>query len=418
MGKKFYFGMHSPYSLQDDGWPNSGEVMRDFRETMGMSAANLGMLYGEATQANRQPVSARRIQQMEANNDVPADIERRRVLAELLNIPTYLFGLAALVDVSMQPDAQPLSPSKAVSLDLTEYKDYLTFGWGQHYSTTADPLLSRIRARIGNLTTFAGNTEGEQARQAKELLCIYHYLVIDIARDQRAYSAAFNHINNVVELAQDLDRNDILATVMLRSGLTNYEKGQFGAASFNINQALALVDHTPPQLKGYILQTAGLLLSTTARTEQERTFALTTMDEAYKIIRKGGLEEDESYMKLSEGWYYHTRAKALIAQNKPKDAMSFIGLAENVIGPEQARRHIYVEINQAFTYLALGYHPVAVSTAMHILEIADVIHSKHAVRRIDELYNQIQESPYYQHPDVAELRLQLYRLKAKLGKDE
>ncbi len=212
--------------------------------------------------------------QMEANNDVPADIERRRVLAELLNIPTYLFGLAALGEVSIQPETHPPSTAKVGFLDLTEYKDYLSYSWAQHYSTTADPLVSRLRARIGNLASFADDAQGDQATQAKELLCVYHYLVIDISRDQQSYPAAFNHINNVVELAQDMDRDDILATAMLRSGLTNFEKSQFGAASFNIHQALALVEHTPPQLRGYILQTAGLLLSRTARTDQERTFAL------------------------------------------------------------------------------------------------------------------------------------------------
>src|SRR5258707_14522382 len=103
MKNKFYFGTYGPYSLQPDGWPNAGEVMRDFREALGMSAADLGTLYGEATQPHRLPVSARRIQQMEANNEVPVDIERRRVVAELLNIPAYLFGLAALGEVSLQP---------------------------------------------------------------------------------------------------------------------------------------------------------------------------------------------------------------------------------------------------------------------------------------------------------------------------
>ena len=416
MEKKFYFGIYGPYSLQDDGWPNAGVVMRDFREMLGMSAASLGVLYGEATQSHHLPISARRIQQMEANNDVPTDIDRRRVLAQLLNIPPYLFGLASLVDMAIQPDTpDSVLPPKASSLDLAEYRSFLAFSWGLHYTTSADPLLRKIQVRIENLTAFAHEASGAQAMQARELLCVYHYLVIDIARDQRAYETAFNHINSVVELAQDMQRNDILATALLRQGLTNCEKQLFGAASFNITQALTLLDDRTPILKGYVLQTAGLVLSETARTEQERNTALNRLDEAYRIIQRGDLSEDGSYIKLDEGWYYHLRAKSLVAQNKPKDADAMISLAESRIGPEQARRHIYIEINQAFTYLKLGYHPVAVSTAMHILDVAEDIHSKHAVMRVEEIYGQIQQGPYAQNSEVAELRLQLNRIKARLA---
>ncbi len=427
MEELFYWGedgQYGPYHAQANGWPNAGEVMRDFREQKAMSAQELGEVYGRATHKEHQPVSARRIHQMEAENDVPSDIERRRVLASLLDIPPFLFGLAALEDAAKQsagseqnPPEKRLSPpvNQRMVMDLEEYSTFLTFGWAQFYNNTAHTLVSGIQTRIRTLETVAREVGGTQAEQAKNLLCPYHFLLIDIARDQRHFFTALGHANSLIELAHEIDREDILATTLLRSGATNYEKGQYAAAAFNLKQALPLVEHARPQLKGYALQTAGLVLSRMATTEQERTFALKQLDEAYNIIRGNELEEDGSCFRLAEGWYYRQRASTLVVQQRPKDAQQVLKEAERSIGPEQPRRYIYVQISQIDIYLALGYLPIATTAALHVLEIAEAINSKQAVLRVADIYKRLRASEYGNHVDVAELRLKLDQAKARLG---
>ncbi|MBV9690672.1 MAG: hypothetical protein JO202_13300, partial [Ktedonobacteraceae bacterium] len=304
MEELFYWGkdgQYGPYHAQANGWPNAGEVMRDFREQKAISAKELGEVYGRATYKEHQPVSARRIHQMEAENDVPTDIERRRVLASLLDIPPFLFGLAAVEDAAKQsagaeqgpPQKRPALPAKkSIVLDLEEYSTFLAFGWAQFYNNTAHTLVSSIHTRLRTLETVAHDAGGPQAEQAKNLLCPYHYLLIDIARDQCHYATAFNHVNSLIELAQDTGREHVLAAALFRSGATNYAKGQYSAAAFNFKQALPLIEHARPQLKGYSLQAAGLALSHTAVTEQEKTLALKQLDQAYAIIRGGPIEED------------------------------------------------------------------------------------------------------------------------------
>jgi hypothetical protein len=398
--------------------------MRDFRQQKGMSAGELGEVYGRVTHKEQQPVSARRMQQMEAENDVPADIERRRALASLLDIPPFLFGLASLEDVGMQPaGTQQVSPvsrpatqsKKSIVVDLEDYSKFLTFCWAQHYNNTAHAFVSSLHKRIRTLEAFAQEVGGPQAEQAKNLLCPYHFLTIDIARDQRHYGMAFNHVNSLIGLAQELSKEDILATALLRCGLTNYEKRNYGAAAFNLKQALPFVEQARPRLKGYGLQTAGLVLSHMATTEQEKAFALKKMDEAYTIIRGNMLEEDGSCVKVTEGWYYFVRSKALIAQGRPKDAQHLSKEAERSIGPDQPRRYIFVEINQICIYLALGYLPVATAAALHILEIAEAISSKHAVLQVAAIYKRLRTSEYKNHVDVAELGLKLGQVKARLS---
>jgi len=427
MDQLFYWGeggQYGPYHAQANGWPNAGEVMRDFREQKAMSAEELGEVYGRATYKEHQPVSARRIHQMEAENDVPTDIERRRVLASLLDIPPFLFGLAALEDAAKRPAGpepgppakRPAPPAKqSTGVDLEEYSTFLTFGWAQFYNNTAHSLVSGIHTRIRTLETVAREVGGTQAEQAKNLLCPYHYLLIDIARDQCHYAIALGHANSLIELAHEMDREDVLATALFRSGATNYAKGQYAAAAFNLKQVLPLAEQARPQLKGYILQTAGLALSHMARTEQEKTFALKQLDEAYRIIRGGPIEEDGSFVKLAEGWHYRNRAEALLAQQRPKDAQQVLKEAERSIGPDQPRRYIYVEISQIYVYIALGYLPIAATTALHVLEIAEAIDSKRAVLGVADIYKRLRTSEYRNHIEVAELRLRLDQAKARLG---
>jgi hypothetical protein len=139
------------------------------------------------------------------------------------------------------------------------------------------------------------------------------------------------------------------------------------------------------------------------------------MDEAYNIIRAGHIEEDGSFVKLVEGWYYRSRAEALLAQHRPKGAQHVLKEAERSIGPDQPRRYIYVQIKQVEIYLALGYLPIATTTALHVLEIAEVINSQHAVLRVADIYKRLRMSEYKNHVDVAELGLKLGQVKARLG---
>src|SRR5258707_7185011 len=107
MTKLVYWGKggeYGPYSVQEDGWPNAGEVMRAYRLKRGWSAAEVARRYSEALKSLSKckkegtpvkPVSATWILNMENENRVPSDITRRRLLADLLQIPPILCGLGS-----------------------------------------------------------------------------------------------------------------------------------------------------------------------------------------------------------------------------------------------------------------------------------------------------------------------------------
>src|SRR5260221_4331910 len=127
MTKPVYWGEggeYGPFSVQEDGWPNAGEVMRAYRLKLGLSAAEVARRYSEALKslskckkegAPVKPVSATWILNMENENRVPTDITRRRLLADLLQITPMLFGLASFAQVLFKPKAEtsalPMGPT-------------------------------------------------------------------------------------------------------------------------------------------------------------------------------------------------------------------------------------------------------------------------------------------------------------------
>ena len=96
-------GQFGPFVAQEDGWPNAGQVMRYFREKSDLTAKTFGKLYGKKIREDGKPICERWILEMELENKVPIDITRRRVIAQLLQIPPALFGLASYLRKSFLP---------------------------------------------------------------------------------------------------------------------------------------------------------------------------------------------------------------------------------------------------------------------------------------------------------------------------
>src|SRR5258708_33647496 len=98
--------------------------MRAYRHKRGWSAAEVARRYSEALKRLSEhkhvgtpvkPVSTTWILNMENENRVPTDITRRRLLADLLQIPPILFGLGSfaqeLFKSKAETSALPMGPT-------------------------------------------------------------------------------------------------------------------------------------------------------------------------------------------------------------------------------------------------------------------------------------------------------------------
>ena len=62
MSKIAYWGIggqFGPFDMQDDGWPNAGQVMRYFREKLSITAKAFGKMYGEEIREDGKFISER-----------------------------------------------------------------------------------------------------------------------------------------------------------------------------------------------------------------------------------------------------------------------------------------------------------------------------------------------------------------------
>src|SRR5712691_11701042 len=95
----------------DENFPHAGQVIRHYRLMKKWTPAQLGEALDK---------SARWVQTMEKDNEVPELISRRRALANMLNIPPILLGLASIEHIiTPQTIAEAVDTTKKNSIDIT-----------------------------------------------------------------------------------------------------------------------------------------------------------------------------------------------------------------------------------------------------------------------------------------------------------
>src|SRR5260370_15541095 len=179
-------GKYGPFSWQEDGWPNAGEVIRYYRKKQGISAGELAKIYGDATGVH---VTARWIFKMEQHDKVPTDITRRQILIKILDIPPALLGLASLGAVAYRPTAATeesrVSTSTSVtvsnntntappvlfytSLNLEWYSIEARLFWKLHNAQTAQDVLPDLLTYMNNLAPIQRDAEGNLKRPTSVL---------------------------------------------------------------------------------------------------------------------------------------------------------------------------------------------------------------------------------------------------------
>lgn len=120
-------------------------------------------------------------------------------------------------------------------------------------------------------------------------------------------------------------------------------------------------------------------------------------------MRRGGLEEDESYVKLNTGRYHLDRAGAFIALHRSQEAQDELDLAERGIGPEQTRRHTYINVLRAQAFADMRELHVAVAVAEGAIGTSKALRSSINIARLVELHHQLADTQYGNSPQIARL---------------
>jgi len=448
MTKLVYWGKggeYGPYSVQEDGWPNAGEVMRAYRLKRGWSAAEVARRYSEALKRLSEhkhvgtpvkPVSTTWILNMENENRVPTDITRRRLLADLLQIPPILFGLGSFAQVLFKPKAEtsalPMGPTilkQDLSPDLPRYEREIRAFWLLNETSHAHGVLRDILAAIKELEGLEEQTSGDLQRHVRELLYSHYRLASRITRDVLELPAAYTYANHAVRVTKSLGRKDLIAAALYARGFVRLTRGIFGEkaaigmiepnreklteALSDFEQALPLAR---PQLKGLLLLEVSRVQGLLRGSATDITKALSTMELVGKLIGSERGNED-SYTRilldgvvkgLSEEEYLLGSAITFNAVGRPDKALEVFEDLEELDerkrrGKDHTRHHAWVEIVQAQAYLGTKQYNVATVNAARAFLVLRDIDSVGHIANIRAIYNDLLKSPYCGHKEVKEL---------------
>ena len=208
-------GHYGPFDIQRAGewagWPDFGQVMRYFRKRIRpkLSAKAFGVMYGKEVNADGSAIGERWILDMELENKVPVDINKRKTIAQLLGIPPILFGLAALEDMVLEPHSKVQQTATTrqsklvrVAADTTWYQNNVRTTWQLHDTGNAHGALGQLEADIRDLERFEQQTGGDLRYHVQEILFGYHLLTAHIVRDQRQFSLSYYYANEAVRVAR------------------------------------------------------------------------------------------------------------------------------------------------------------------------------------------------------------------------
>ena len=241
MPEKRYWGpnnQYGPYSTQANGWPNAGEVVRDYRKRVRKwSADALAKMYGEAI--GNPSITGRWIQRMEKLNLVPSDVTRRRALASILGIPVGLLGLGTLEEV--QPRAYHEVPIAQKQLDVTAHAQFLDLYWKLDHASTAQTSLPEMEQITVQLRADARATSGKTRDQILELLCGYYTLISTVYTDQCRFDLAYKYADEAVTLASNMQNNKLLAVSLYQRGYVRQQRGTWNG-TLNVAALQSAID--------------------------------------------------------------------------------------------------------------------------------------------------------------------------------
>lgn len=440
-------GEYGPFDEQPEGewagWPNFGQVLRYFRKKAHLTAKEFGALYGRSVNPDGSPISERQILRMELDNQVPVDMNRRKLLARLLNIPPMLFGLAILEDITLQPHQQTANTVIAtgqttlqkVAADTTRYQSNIRTFWTLHYSSQVQNALVQINIDIQDLESLASQAQGDLLYHIRELLFSYYLLAAKVVRDQRKFSLSHQYANEAVRVAKAMQDSDLIATALYTRGGTYLEWGMFGTLAKGvfrvqpekIEAAIRDFENAKrepndrqkalhPQLVGLIvvhLSRAYAILNL-SKGEKVPVLTVALLDDAKDMADSQSIDDPYTRILVTgsqtgfiKGEYHSTRAAALNTAKMPgaalKELNAFETLQRGSFGKDLTRHHAWLDIVYANSFMGLREFEEATRRARKALAASQDIHSITNLANIVDIHGRLLGSPYKTDAEVQEL---------------
>lgn len=412
------------YPPGEYGLPHMGAVIADHRIKAGWtSQESFAIVCG----VDKQSVA------YWENQRYLAEMKRRIFLCKLLKIPPELLGLtwASLADgdkislLSNTRDISELLQENAYAL----YEDILNFAHTStdKYSPAATYRFYKHQQELEQIIKHVTELEKDAWR---DLLSRFYQHSTFIAQHHKKDGQALLLADEAVNIADSLDDAELIGASLYRRSRVHLIQNRYQEARKDIQGALDKAGHARGPLKGstYLLA-AEINALYTEENEKLKTQCRKWQDDAAKLIYKGKIEDDGTFLTfnlyavhhekakmLLRFALYHTTDEELITQLKKqnirvnvdriKEAKSALAAARNHLESSSKRKEMYLAITEARIYLVAKEFEESAITAKRALDFARKSHSQQGIEEIKQVYSMLyQLEP--KNPYIANLGVEL-----------
>ncbi len=416
-------GQYGPFTMQQDGWPNAGEVVRHYRKHDNLSASEVAERY---TQATGKPVETTWILDMESKNKVPTDIIRRRALADMLTIPPVLLGLASREQVALPPQEPAQSTSATPSAlthaavaeaEVRRYEQNVRLWWLVHQTGSAHTIWAEVIMAVQQVERLRQQVRGSLLERTQSLLYQYSRLAAEVHRDQGHYRQAYDAASQAITIAKELGKREWVAPALYARSHICLVWGMLGE---NTSQGIVTLDYSKVLLAINDLQAAlgsatrphlqGLITSELGRAQAffavrggkvvDATSAMEAMSQskaAPGFIGRGSRQEPYLQWLLdgkvvSDGGYLLNKAITYNLLGRSAQAEQILDdELEQAIPRSQTRQTAWMQIVRAEVALKQKDFLTATSLATSACLACRDIHSVENLAIINDIHNHLQE---------------------------
>ena len=384
----YWWYAYAPFEPGEHNRPHMGQVIRYYRELRGWAIKDL---------AKALQVSEHHVYEIESSGNMPESISRRTLIAKLLKIPPALLGLSIIAAADEQTRATVEDDISGIvrAIDaqrMTAYEDILAMSWELYYMGNLQYATRNVAHWIRFLSRMVSDAKGIEHDQVLAMLCRFYQLSCTAARDRKDTVRAIYDGKKAIDIALHLENAELIAEAYYRRIRVYLQEEQYDKAIQDVEAALHYLDVVRDPLKATLYKAAAEAYAPTAGNDKQvQKQCLMYLDSAGRVIRKGSLEPDGSFVKPDISSVQIERAAAFTQFDRRKDAHNALIIAHEQIPPGNMRRQKDLLLVEAETYLSENELGGCCESILESLKLMQATGSRSNETWVLSLYQQLQQ---------------------------
>src|SRR6266699_401165 len=384
----YWWYAYAPFEQGEYNRPHMGQVIRYYRELRSWTIKDL---------AKALQVTEHYVYEIESSSNMPESVGRRTAIVKLLKIPPALLGLSIIT-----PEDQHTSETNKDDITgvikvidaqrMLAYEDILAMSWELYYMGNLQYATRNVDQWIHVLAHTAKGAKATERDQVLAMLCRFYQLSCTAARDRMDTVRALHDGKKAIDIALQLENAELIASAYYRRVRVYLQQGQFERSLQDMEPALRYSDLVCDPLKATLYRSAAEAYSPLAKNDKPlQKKCLMYLDSAIRILHKGNMEANGSFVKPDISSVHVERAATFIEFNKYKDAHNALLLAHELLPPGNIRREKDFLLTEAEIYLSEDDLEGCCESIFEALKLIRATTSQSSENWLQALYQRLQQ---------------------------